>query len=79
MLRQRKLLSLVAGVGALGLVGCTNLGPVEEGALTGGAIGAAAGAVGGALLGDPATGAVVGGAIGAGAGAYKGCREKNDC
>ena len=65
--------------------GCTNMGKTEQGALSGGAIGAGVGAAAGAVTGgDPGTGAATGGAVGAAAGGYTGCggegkRGCSDC
>jgi len=51
-------------------VGCANMTPQQQRALSGGAIGAAGGAAVGAIVGgSPAIGAAVGGATGAAAGA----------
>ena len=54
-------------------VGCANMTPQQQRALSGGAIGAAGGAAVGAIVGgSPALGAVVGGAVGTAAGALWG-------
>jgi osmotically inducible lipoprotein OsmB len=51
-------------------VGCANMTPTQQRALSGGAIGAAGGAAVGAIVGgSPALGAVVGGAAGTAVGA----------
>jgi hypothetical protein len=51
-------------------VGCANMTPQQQRALSGGAIGAAGGAAVGAIVGgSPAIGAAVGGAAGVAAGA----------
>jgi hypothetical protein len=51
-------------------VGCANMTPTQQRALSGGAIGAAGGAAVGAMVGgSPALGAVVGGAAGTAVGA----------
>lgn len=51
-------------------VGCANMTPTQQRALSGGAIGAAGGAAVGAIVGgSPAIGAAVGGAAGAATGA----------
>ena len=51
-------------------VGCANMTPTQQRALSGGAIGAAGGAALGAIVGgSPALGAAVGGAAGTAAGA----------
>jgi hypothetical protein len=51
-------------------VGCANMTPRQQRALSGGAIGAAGGAAMGAIVGgSPALGAAVGGAVGTAAGA----------
>jgi len=52
------------------MIGCANMTPTQQRALSGGAIGAAGGAALGAITGgSPALGAVVGGAAGAVGGA----------
>ncbi len=52
------------------VVGCANMTPTQQRALSGGAIGTAGGAAVGAIVGgSPALGAVVGGAAGTAAGA----------
>jgi osmotically inducible lipoprotein OsmB len=52
------------------VMGCANMTPMEQRALSGGAIGAAGGAALGAIVGDsPALGAALGGAAGAATGA----------
>lgn len=54
-------------------IGCTNMTPTQQRALSGGAIGAGGGAALGAITGgSPALGAAVGGAVGAAAGALSG-------
>jgi osmotically inducible lipoprotein OsmB len=54
----------------LGAVGCANMSPRQQRALSGGAIGAAGGAAVGAIVGgSPTIGAAVGGAAGTAAGA----------
>ncbi|MGC9217214.1 YMGG-like glycine zipper-containing protein [Acidithiobacillus sp.] len=61
---------LIAGFCLAALVGCANMSPTQQRALSGGAIGAAGGAALGAVVGgSPAVGAAVGGAAGAAAGA----------
>jgi osmotically inducible lipoprotein OsmB len=61
-------LLLVVVLGAA--VGCANMTPTQQRALSGGAIGAAGGAAVGAIVGgSPALGAVVGGAAGTAVGA----------
>jgi osmotically inducible lipoprotein OsmB len=53
-----------------GVIGCANMTPRQQRALSGGAIGAAGGAALGAIVGgSPAIGAAVGGAAGAATGA----------
>ncbi|RIL06710.1 MAG: hypothetical protein DCC71_05685 [Proteobacteria bacterium] len=59
------LLACALGSGALG---CANMTPAEQRALSGGAIGAAGGALLGASVGHAGTGAAIGGAVGAGSG-----------
>ena len=67
MKRTRALL-LVFMLGAV--VGCANMTPRQQRALSGGAIGAAGGAALGAITGgSPALGAAIGGAAGAATGA----------
>jgi osmotically inducible lipoprotein OsmB len=61
------LLLVVLGSGG---IGCANLTPRQQRALSGGAIGAAGGAAVGAIVGgSPAIGAAIGGAAGAATGA----------
>jgi osmotically inducible lipoprotein OsmB len=67
MKRARALLLVFA---LCATVGCANMTPQQQRALSGGAIGAAGGAAVGAIVGgSPALGAVVGGAVGTAAGA----------
>jgi osmotically inducible lipoprotein OsmB len=67
MTRVRALLLVVV---LWAVVGCANMTPTQQRALSGGAIGAAGGAAVGAIVGgSPALGAVVGGAAGTAAGA----------
>ena len=62
--------ALLIGICLIALVGCANMSPTGQRALSGGAIGAAGGAVLGAVAGgNPAVGAAVGGAAGAATGA----------
>jgi osmotically inducible lipoprotein OsmB len=69
MKRMGKVLLLLVMMGGC-LLGCANLTPTQQRALSGGAIGAAGGAALGAIVGgSPALGAVVGGAAGAATGA----------
>ena len=49
---------------SVGSLGCANMTPTEQRALSGGAIGAAGGAVIGAIAGSAGTGAAVGGGAG---------------
>jgi osmotically inducible lipoprotein OsmB len=59
----------VLGLGALALVGCSDMNTTQQRTLSGGAIGASAGAVAGALTGGCiGCGAAIGGALGAGGG-----------
>jgi hypothetical protein len=61
------LLLVVLGSGGMG---CANMTPRQQRALSGGAIGAAGGAAVGAIVGgSPAVGAAIGGAAGAATGA----------
>jgi osmotically inducible lipoprotein OsmB len=67
MKRMRALILVLVLVAA---VGCANMTPQQQRALSGGAIGAAGGAALGAIVGgSPALGAAVGGAVGTAAGA----------
>ena len=60
--------SLVFSIAA-GSLGCANMTPAQQRALSGGAVGAAAGALIGGATGHAGTGAAIGGATGA-AGGY---------
>jgi len=63
-------MALTLGSVLLITVGCANMTPREQRALSGGAIGATGGALLGAIVGgNPAIGAGVGGAVGVAAGA----------
>jgi hypothetical protein len=65
--------SLILVAALLVTVGCANMTPTQQRALSGGAIGAGGGAALGAITGgSPALGAAVGGAVGAAAGALSG-------
>ena len=67
---MKRILSLTLVLVLLATVGCANMTPTQQRALSGGAIGAAGGAVLGAIVGgSPAIGAGVGGAVGAAVGA----------
>lgn len=67
---MKRILASILGVVLLATVGCANMTPREQRALSGGAMGAAGGALFGAIIGgSPAIGAGVGGAVGAAAGA----------
>lgn len=67
---MKRTLSLLLGLVLLAGVGCANMTPQQQRALSGGAIGAAGGAVVGTVVGgSPALGAAVGGAVGAATGA----------
>ena len=67
---MRRILAFTLGVALLVTVGCANMTPREQRALSGGAIGATGGALLGAIVGgSPAIGAGVGGAVGVAAGA----------
>lgn len=67
---MRRILASTLGVILLVTVGCANMTPTEQRAVSGGAMGAAGGALLGAIVGgSPAIGAAVGGAAGAAAGA----------
>lgn len=66
----KRVLSLLLVLVLLAAVGCANMTPTQQRALSGGAIGAAGGAAVGAVVGgSPALGAAIGGAAGAAAGA----------
>jgi osmotically inducible lipoprotein OsmB len=72
MTRIGKILLLLVVLSG-GVLGCANLTPTQQRALSGGAIGAAGGAALGAMVGgSPALGAAVGGAAGAATGALMG-------
>lgn len=67
---MKRVLSLTLVVVLLVTVGCANMTPRQQRALSGGAIGAASGAAIGAIVGgSPVIGAAVGGVAGAAAGA----------
>ena len=67
---MNRALVLLAVVVLCATVGCANMTPQQQRALSGGAIGAAGGAAVGAIVGgSPAIGAAVGGAAGAATGA----------
>jgi hypothetical protein len=70
---MKSIRSLILGAALLVTVGCANMTPTQQRALSGGAIGAGGGAALGAITGgSPALGAAVGGAVGAAAGALSG-------
>ena len=70
---MKHIVALTLVVAIFALVGCANMTPTQQRALSGGAIGAAGGAALGAITGgSPALGAVVGGGVGAAAGALMG-------
>ena len=72
MPRIGKILVLLVRLGSCAL-GCANMTPTQQRALSGGAMGAAGGAALGAIIGgSPALGAVVGGAVGTATGALWG-------
>jgi osmotically inducible lipoprotein OsmB len=67
---MRRVMGFILCMVFLGTVGCANMTPRQQRALSGGAIGAAGGAALGAIVGgSPALGAAVGGAAGAATGA----------
>jgi osmotically inducible lipoprotein OsmB len=67
---MRRVMAVLLGLGLMGAVGCANLTPRQQRALSGGAIGAAGGAALGAITGgSPALAAAIGGAGGAATGA----------
>ena len=73
----KPLWSLILSVALLATVGCSNMTPTQQRALSGGAIGAGGGAALGAITGgSPAVGAAVGGGVGAAAGALTGDSRK---
>jgi osmotically inducible lipoprotein OsmB len=70
---MKRIVALIFIVAGFALVGCANMTPTQQRALSGGAIGAAGGAALGAItVGSPALGAAVGGGVGAAAGALMG-------
>jgi osmotically inducible lipoprotein OsmB len=70
---MKRIFAPILVVAVFALVGCANMTPTQQRALSGGAIGAAGGAALGAITGgSPALGAVVGGGVGAAAGALMG-------
>jgi osmotically inducible lipoprotein OsmB len=70
MSMKRLGIGLLLVVLASGGMGCANMTPRQQRALSGGAIGAAGGAAVGAIVGgSPAIGAAIGGAAGAATGA----------
>lgn len=67
---MRRILSLTLILVLLVAVGCANMTPTQQRAVSGGAMGAAGGALLGAIVGgSPTIGAAVGGAVGVAAGA----------
>lgn len=67
---MKRALALIFVVSLMATVGCANMTPRQQRALSGGAIGAAGGAALGAITGgSPALGAAIGGAAGAATGA----------
>jgi hypothetical protein len=67
---MKRMVAVVLAISLLAAVGCANMTPTQQRALSGGAIGAAGGAAMGAIVGgSPAIGAAVGGGVGAAAGA----------
>ena len=67
---KRLSMGLLLVVLGSGVMGCSNMTPRQQRALSGGAIGAAGGAAVGAIVGgSPAIGAAIGGAAGAATGA----------
>jgi hypothetical protein len=70
---MKKALLIILLIGTLGLPACTNMNKTQQGALSGGAIGAGAGLGISALTGGSlGMGAVIGGALGAVAGGLYG-------
>jgi hypothetical protein len=68
---MKRLIVFLLAVVMLASVGCANMSPQQQRALSGGAIGAAGGAALGAITGgSPAIGAGVGGAAGAATGYF---------
>lgn len=67
---MRRVMAVLLGMVLTGVVGCANMTPRQQRALSGGAVGAAGGAALGAITGgSPALGAAIGGAAGAATGA----------
>jgi osmotically inducible lipoprotein OsmB len=67
---MKRALAVILAVMLFAAVGCANMTPRQQRALSGGAIGAAGGAALGAITGgSPALGAAIGGAAGAATGA----------
>jgi osmotically inducible lipoprotein OsmB len=67
---MKRLLAVIPILILLVGMGCANMTPRQQRALSGGAIGAAGGAAVGAIVGgSPAVGAALGGAVGAATGA----------
>ena len=70
---MKHIVALTLVVAIFALMGCANMTPTQQRALSGGAIGAAGGAALGAITGgSPALGAAVGGGVGAAAGVLMG-------
>lgn len=67
---MKRMISLTLVLVLFAGVGCANMTPTQQRALSGGAIGAASGAAIGAIVGgSPTIGAAIGGVVGASAGA----------
>lgn len=76
----KKATTVLAALALLSTTACTNLSDTEQGALSGGAIGAGVGAAATAIAGSSiAAGMIVGGAVGAAAGAYTTCQKNKKC
>lgn len=79
-LNVKKTATILTVAALLLTTGCTNLSKTQEGALSGGAIGAGVGAAATVIAGSSiAAGMIVGGAVGAAAGAYTGCQKEGKC
>jgi hypothetical protein len=70
---MKRLVALILVVAVFALVGCANMTPTQQRALSGGTVGAAGGAALGTITGGrPGLGAAVGGGVGEAAGASMG-------
>jgi len=80
MKRSRIVCAIAVSVATAWLVGCADMTPAQQRALSGGALGAAGGALIGAAAGGHAgAGAAIGGAVGATSGyVYEKSRERDE-